>query len=162
VPGYLILERAGRGAMGVVYKAKQIRLKRFVALKVLSAGRDASPEQVARLRAEAQAIARLKHPNIVEVYDVAESAGQAWFAMEYVEGTSLGQRLAGATLQPRLAAELVATIARAMHVAHQQGIIHRDLKPANVLLAAGEVPKIADFGLAKQLAFEVGEAGNDP
>jgi eukaryotic-like serine/threonine-protein kinase len=180
VPGYEILGELGRGGMGVVYKARQTSLKRFVALKMVLAGRHADPEQRARFRAEAEAAARLQHPNIVQVYEIGEHDGRPFFSMEFVEGTSLDRHLAGSLLQPGPAATLVAQLADAIHYAHQRGIVHRDLKPANVLLqknltaedaeerrgntespsslrlsapsaVSSLVPKITDFGLAKQL-----------
>jgi serine/threonine protein kinase len=160
--GYEILGVLGRGGMGRVYKARQINLQRLVALKVILAGEDADSEQVARFREEAKAIARLQHPNIVQIYEVGEQDGHPFFSLELVEGGSLAEQLRGTTLPAARAAQLVETLARAVHAAHQQGVIHRDLKPANILLAPpsfvtgyagrmeGWVPKIADFGLAKQ------------
>jgi serine/threonine protein kinase len=180
-PGYEILFELGRGGMGVVYKAVQTKLKRPVALKMVLLGAHAGPEVLARFRSEAEAVARLKHPNIVEIYDLNEHDGLPWFAMEFVNGGSLADRLRG-TPQPVLeSAQLVQTLARAMRHAHDLGIVHRDLKPANVLLQKHEgrsmkdaepdevsspsslilpiscfVPKIADFGLAKQLDLAQG------
>jgi WD40 repeat protein/serine/threonine protein kinase len=177
VPGYEILGELGRGGMGVVYRARQVSLKRVVALKMIQAGRGTRPELVARFRTEAEAVARLQHPNIVQVYETGEHDGLPYFSLEYVDGGSLDRKLAGTPLPPREAARLVETLARAMDHAHQCGILHRDLKPANVLLAlsgrsqggAGGapphapprerplneyVPKISDFGLAKRLEEE--------
>jgi hypothetical protein len=163
VPGYDILSELGRGGMGVVYQARQTSLNRVVALKMLLAGSHADPEQLRRLRAEAEAVARLRHPNIVQIFEVGEHDGWPYLVLEYVEGGALDEALAGAPQNPRAAAALAETLARAAHAAHQQGVIHRDLKSANVLLAYGRtapagarrlseaVPKIADFGLAKQL-----------
>jgi serine/threonine protein kinase len=138
VPGYEILGELGRGGMGVVYQARQTSLKRFVALKMVLAGRHADPEQRARFRAEAEAAARLQHPNIVQVYEIGEHDGRPFFSMEFVEGTSLDRHLAGSLLQPGPAATLVAQLADAIHYAHQRGVIHRDLKPANILLRNDE------------------------
>jgi WD40 repeat protein len=178
LPGYEILAELGRGGMGVVYKARQVSLKRLVALKMLRAGRGAGSEQVARFRTEAEAVARLQHPNIVQVYETGEHDGLPYFSLEYVEGGGLDRKLAGTPLPARDAARLVETLARAMDYAHQRGILHRDLKPANILLsgewrvASGEqntdsslatrhsplatIPKISDFGLAKRLEEDLG------
>jgi WD40 repeat protein/serine/threonine protein kinase len=155
-PGYEILGELGQGGMGVVYRASQVRLKRLVALKVIKSARGAEAER-ARFRAEAEAVARLQHPNIVAVHDVGESEGELFCALEYVAGGSLDRQLRGIPLAARDAARLVEILARAMHAAHQANVLHRDLKPANVLLAdagvsPGEwVPKVTDFGLAKFL-----------
>jgi tetratricopeptide (TPR) repeat protein len=135
--------------MGVVYKARQKGLKRLVALKMIRSGAHAGPEELARFRREAEAVARLKHPHIVQVYDIREQDGCPCFALELVEGPSLQQKLAGTPQPARPAAEMVETLARAVHHAHERGIIHRDLKPSNVLLTADGVPKVTDFGLAK-------------
>jgi WD40 repeat protein len=151
VPGYEILGELGRGGMGVVYQARQTGLKRLVALKMILAGGHAGEQEVARFRAEAEAVARLQHPNIVQIHEVGEAEGRPFFSLEYVEGGNLADRLKGTPLPPRQAAELVQTLARAVQAAHQAGIIHRDLKPANVLLTRDGQPKITDFGLAKQL-----------
>jgi serine/threonine-protein kinase len=156
--GYEIFGELGRGAMGVIYKARQQSLGRLVALKMINPDREDYAQSHARFRSEAEKLARLQHPNIVQIFEVGEQNGRPYFAMELVEGSSLAQKLAGARLPDGQAAQLVETLARAMHYAHQQGIIHRDLKPGNVLLrgdAATPVEqcalKIADFGLAKQL-----------
>jgi WD40 repeat protein/tetratricopeptide (TPR) repeat protein len=140
--------------MGVVYKARQVGLKRLVALKMVLAGPHASEEDLARFRAEAEAVAKFQHGNIVQVYDVGEHDGKPYFSLEYVDGGSLDKRLNGTPQLPEDAARLVETLARAMHYAHRHSIIHRDLKPGNVLLTANGVPKITDFGLAKQLGDE--------
>jgi WD40 repeat protein len=157
VPGYEILEELGRGAMGVVYKARQVALDRMVALKMVIAGSHASPEQRERFRAEAQGLARLQHPHIVQIYDVGESGGQPYFSLELVEGGNLDRKLTGTPMPARQAAALVETLARAVHHAHQKGVLHRDLKPANVLLTPDGTPKITDFGLVKFVAGETGQ-----
>jgi serine/threonine protein kinase/WD40 repeat protein len=151
LPGYEILCELGRGGMGVVYQARQQNLGRLVALKMLLADGGAGPEELARFRREAEAVAALRHANIVHIYDVGEKDGRPFFVLEYVDGGSLARRLARQPLPCAEAAELVATLARAMHRAHENGIVHRDLKPANILLMADGTPKIADFGLAKKL-----------
>jgi WD40 repeat protein/tRNA A-37 threonylcarbamoyl transferase component Bud32 len=151
VAGYDILAELGRGGMGVVYKARQVRLNRLVALKMILAGGHARAEDLARFSAEAEAVAGLRHPHIVQIYDVGEQAGLPYFSLEFVEGGTLEDRLDGTPWQGPRAAELVETLARAMHAAHERGIVHRDLKPANVLLTADGAPKITDFGLAKRL-----------
>jgi serine/threonine-protein kinase len=158
VGGYEVVGELGQGGMGVVYKARQVALNRPVALKMILTGAHAGVQERRRFRSEAEAVARLQHPNIVQVYEVGEENGCPYLALEYVEGGSLADRLAGAPLPAQLAAQLVATLARAVHFAHQQGVVHRDLKPANVLLTADGTPKIADFGLAKRLDPEPGPA----
>lgn len=154
VAGYEIISELGRGGMGVVYKARHVGLNRLVALKMILGSSHAGDEVQHRFRAEAEAVARLKHPNIVQIYDIGESAGLPYFSLELVEGGALSAQVANATWQAKKAAPLVATLARAMHVAHGAGIIHRDLKPGNVLLTCDGIPKITDFGLAKRLEDE--------
>jgi predicted Ser/Thr protein kinase len=151
VPGYEVLRELGRGGMGVVYLARQTNLKRLVALKMLLAGQYAAPAERARFKAEVESIARLQHPNLVQVFEVGEHEGRSFFSMELVDGGNLEDRIAARPQPPRDAAELVEVLARAIHAAHQRGVIHRDLKPANVLLTADGAPKISDFGLAKRL-----------
>jgi WD40 repeat protein len=170
VPGYEIEGVLGRGGMGIVYQARQVRLKRTVALKMILAGDLAGPALLSRFRREAEAVARLQHPNIVQIYEVGEHEGRPYFSLECVGGGTLAARLGGQPQTPRAAALLIETLAQAVHYAHSNGIVHRDLKPANILLsfsheppasvtvplAGGSrlnegVPKIADFGLAKQL-----------
>jgi WD40 repeat protein len=158
VPGYELLGELGRGGMGVVYQARHRALNRLVALKMVLSGSHASADDLTRFRREAEAVAHLQHPNIVQIYEVDEAEGRPFFALEYCAAGSLAGRLAGTPLPPERAAPLVETLARAVQAAHEAGVIHRDLKPANVLLA-GESgaplerlqPKLTDFGLAKKL-----------
>jgi serine/threonine-protein kinase len=157
VAGYEILDLLGRGAMGVVYKARQPGLNRVVALKMILAGEHAGAQDVARFRVEAVAVARLQHPNIVQVYEAGEADGRPYFSMEYVEGQSLARRIAGTPQSPPEAARLVQVLAVAVQAAHDGGIVHRDLKPANVLVAPDGAPKITDFGLAKALEDDAGQ-----
>jgi predicted Ser/Thr protein kinase len=156
IPGYEVLRELGRGGMGVVYLARQARLGRLVALKMLLAHRHAAPAHQARFQAEVEAIGRLRHPNLVQVYEVGEHDGRAFFSMEYLDGGSLEEKIAARPQPPREAALLVELLARAIHTAHQHSIIHRDLKPANVMLTADGCPKISDFGLAKRLDVSSG------
>ena len=176
IPGYQILGELGRGGMGVVYKARQLSLQRLVALKMVRTGPFASAEERHRFHLEAEVVARLHHPNIVQIFEVGELAGQAFLVLELIDGHSL-QRKMGAAWRPQEAAQLMETLARAMHYAHEHGIVHRDLKPANILIHLenwgsraddhGEgdhvptvtnlptaIPKITDFGLAKLMAAD--------
>ncbi len=159
--------------MGVVFKARHAALQRIVALKMLQNWARAGEKELVRFRAEADLIARLQHPNIVQIYDVGDVAGRPYFALEYVAGGSLGQHLNGTPQPARLAAQFTEVLARAVQAAHANGIVHRDLKPSNILLVPAQqvagahdktlgpeelsaecgllnaVPKIADFGVAK-------------
>jgi eukaryotic-like serine/threonine-protein kinase len=177
LPGYSITGVLGRGGMGVVYQARQKGLDRLVAIKMLLAGTHAGEEYFARFQTEAQAVASLQHPNIVQIYEVGEQGGLPFFSLEFVPGGSLAQKIAGKPQPAEDSARLVETAARAIHCAHQLGIVHRDLKPANILLAFSDhssatsldpakqkllaegplrnaIPKISDFGLAKRLEMD--------
>ena len=176
-PGYEILEHIGRGGMGVVYRARQIKLNRIVALKMIRSGGFHDSAERQRFEAEARAIAKLSHPNIIQIYEVGEANGLPFLALEYVPGKSLADAIAGTPLPPRPAAALIATLARAIQHAHDAGVLHRDLKPANILLSTADVgtrnaereaddlplqlpssafriPKVTDFGLAKQIGSD--------
>jgi serine/threonine-protein kinase len=170
---YELIRELGRGGMGVVYEARQKGLDRSVAVKMILASHLASPELVRRFQAEAKAAARLRHSNIVHIHDVGQLNGQDFFAMEYIEGQSLAERIAqgpvgqvanlpqfrqvsnlphGKNVDLQTAVRLVATVARAVEHLHQQGIVHRDLKPSNILLDCDGQPYVTDFGLAKVFA----------
>jgi hypothetical protein len=153
IGSYRVLEEIGRGGMGVVYKAVQEELGRVVALKMILDGEHAGAEVVSRFRQEAQAVARLHHPNIVQVYEVGrqDDSGRPYFSLEYLGGGTLEGRLRQGPLPPRMAAEMIEVLARAIAAAHRAGIVHRDLKPGNVLFTEEGIPKVADFGLAKKL-----------
>jgi WD40 repeat protein/Flp pilus assembly protein TadD len=176
IPGYEILEEIAHGGMGVVYKARQISLHRVVALKMILAGAHAGAQDRARFLAEAEAVALLQHPNIVQIHEIGEHNACPFFSLEYVAGGTLGEKIHGVPQPPRPAAYLVLSLARAIHHAHQHGIIHRDLKPGNILLEPAAdnsrssdslhreapevarlygIPKITDFGLAKHLGQDL-------
>jgi tetratricopeptide (TPR) repeat protein len=156
VPGYAIEGVLGRGGMGVVYKARQSGLNRTVALKMILAGGHATPAQLGRFRAEARAIAAVRHPNIVQIYEVGEHEGVPYFSLEFCAGGSLDAKLHQEPQPPRQAAELAEQLARAMKAAHDAGVIHRDLKPGNVLLDGAGTPKVTDFGLAREQDDDAG------
>jgi serine/threonine protein kinase len=177
IPGYELLGILGRGGMGIVFRARQLSLKRQVALKMILTGRHARPSERSRFQREAEAVARLHHANIVQIYEVGEQNGLPYCALEFVNAGSLAQFLGGVPQPPRISGQFVHDLAQAMHYAHKRGIVHRDLKPANILLQLDEstllkdghlsdtavfrnltsyVPKITDFGLAKHMGGEEG------
>jgi hypothetical protein len=151
---YELLEEIARGGMGVVYRARQPRLGRLVALKMILAGPFASKQVIQRFRSEVTAAALLQHPNIVAIHDVGIQDGQHYFSMEFIEGQNLAQLVGNRPLRPLQAARYVKLVAEAIHYAHERGILHRDLKPSNVLVDASDQPRITDFGLAKHLDAE--------
>jgi serine/threonine protein kinase len=154
---YELLEEIARGGMGIVYRARQLSVDRIVAVKMILAGEFASREQALRFRAEAEAAARLQHPNIVRIHEAGQRDGQPYFSMEYVQGGSLASLIREKPLPAKRAAGYVKTIAEAIHYAHEQGILHRDLKPSNILLDNAGQLRVTDFGLAKR--FVVPPAG---
>ncbi len=151
---YELRAELGRGGMGVVYRAFQASLQRTVALKMIPNAAFAASQDLARLRAEALAAARLSHPNIVPVYEVGEHNGQPWFSMQFIQGTTLSQRLMSGPMKPREAVALLIPIVEAIGAAHRAGVLHRDLKPSNILIAADGTPFVTDFGLAKRVNVE--------
>ncbi len=151
---YELGEEIARGGMGVVYKARQVSLNRTVALKMILAGEFAGPKFVQRFRTEAEAAAKLHHPNIVAIHEIGELEGRHFFSMDYVEGPSLQEAVRREPFSPKRAALCVRALAAAVHYAHQQGVLHRDLKPSNVLLGPADQPMITDFGLAKVLTSD--------
>jgi WD40 repeat protein len=160
VAGIVMEEEVGRGAMGVVYRGRQVGMGRAVAVKVILGGAHAGPLDRARLRTEAVAIARIRHPNIVAIHDSGESHGLPYLVLEYLDGGSLAQRLDGKPQDPRWAAALIRTLAGAVAVGHARGVVHRDLKPRNILFGADGIPKIADYGLAKLLDEDIGKTAS--
>ncbi len=149
IPGYLLLQQLGKGGMGVVFMGRQQSLNRLVALKMML--NESEPAALERFRLEIETIAQLRHPNIVHIYEVGQYQGKPFYVMEYVEGGSLAHKLTQALPPVRQAAQWLEALARASHLVHQRGIVHRDLKPGNILLTDDGVPKISDFGLAKNV-----------
>ena len=145
-----VLERIGQGGMGLVYKARQKSPDRLVALKMILAGRFASDIDVKRFQNESAAVAELDHPHIVPIYEVGEHDGYNYFSMKLIDGRNLDHGKAEFPAHPRRAAQIVATVARAIHHAHQRGVLHRDLKPSNILIDSAGQPFVVDFGLAKR------------
>ena len=155
-PGYEIQALIGSGGMGAVYKAKQLRLNRAVAIKVLPAELAVDPDFVQRFEREAQTLAGLNHPGIVAIYDSGQtSEGHLFFVMELVDGSNLQQHIKGLGLSPMQALEITIEVCEALHYAHSQGVVHRDIKPANVLVTQGGKAKLVDFGLARPLGLRV-------
>lgn len=149
---YEILSTIARGGMGIVYKARQKKLNRIVAVKMILSGQFADQQEVERFYVEAEAAAKLRHPNIVAIHEIGEWQGQHFFSMDYIDGKSLAEMVRDQPLPPRVAADMVRRIAQTMQFAHEQGILHRDLKPSNILVDSRGEPFITDFGLAKQLS----------
>src|SRR5262245_54759970 len=149
-----LLDEIARGGMGVVYRARQVSLNRIVAVKLILFGQLSDDTALRRFRAEANAAAKLHHPNIVGIHEVGEQGGQHFFSMDYVGGKNLADFMREQPISARHAARLLKTIAEAIHYAHGQGIIHRDLKPSNILIDGAFEPRITDFGLAKDLSLD--------
>src|SRR5262245_33996097 len=155
-PGYKVECVLGRGGMGVVYRAIQVKLNRPVALKMLLAGRFSGRAEIVRFKREGEAVAALQHPNVVQIHDVGEYEGHPYFTMEFMEGGNLAARLAGAPQPGAQAAAMTIALARAVQAAHEAGIVHRDLKPSNIFLTADGTAKLGDFGLARHFQDESG------
>jgi serine/threonine protein kinase len=158
---YEVLEEIARGGMGVVYKARQLSLDRFVAVKMLLLGAHASPEFLKRFRLEAETAAALQHPNIVAIHEVGVHDGEPFLVMDLIDGPNLAKVVKESPLAPRTATQYLTVIAEAIHYAHERGILHRDLKPSNVLIDAQGQPRVTDFGLAKRLQTHAEGAGGD-
>jgi eukaryotic-like serine/threonine-protein kinase len=161
IPGYKLLERLGRGSMGVVYKARQLRLDRVVAIKVLSQGLAKNEGFVRRFLKEARVVGRLNHPNIVQGFDAGEAGGVYYFAMEYCEGpTVLALLKRGGAMDEARASRIVTQVARALDHAFDEGLVHRDVKPDNIMIVEGGVAKLCDLGLAKDMSIESGSTAD--
>jgi serine/threonine protein kinase len=153
---YELLEEVARGGMGVIYRARQLKLNRIVALKMILAGQFASRQEVLRFRSEAEAAAHLLHPNIVRIHETGEQDGHHYFSMDFVEGRTLSEIVRDGPLPAQRAAKYACRIAEAIHYAHLRGVLHRDLKPSNVVIDSNDEPRITDFGLAKRMRDDFG------
>jgi mono/diheme cytochrome c family protein len=156
IPGYEVLRIIDRGGMGIVYEARHLDLGRTVAIKMIAAER-MRPNLVDRFQAEAEAAARIQHPNFVQIFEIGRAGGKPFYSMEYVAGGNLAELLRKQSPSARSAAQMTLTLAQAVHAAHECGIVHRDLKPSNVMLTVDGTLKIADFGLAKRLDDNFGQ-----
>jgi eukaryotic-like serine/threonine-protein kinase len=161
IHGYEVLGELGRGGMGIVYRAREVRLNRLCAFKMILAGADTDVQSALRFRAEGEAVAKLQHPNVVQIHHIGEADGLPFFELEFVDGGSLDSRLDGIPWPARQAAALVEALARGVSEAHRLGIVHRYLKPGNIFLSTDGTPKITDFDLAKSLATDSGLTRSD-